>query len=198
MSGAVGTADRVDSEAERDLVERAKHDRVAFAELYQAHVVAVHAFITRSTGSRDVADEVTSATFERALQALSAFEWRGGVRPWLLRIAANELTNLHRASARATGERARHAATAALDLTTPDDPADERARAELIAAIHSVLPALRPVYRDAITLRYLGSMSAADAAVAIGCSKAALAVTLHRALGALRTALAQHQRGVSA
>jgi RNA polymerase sigma-70 factor, ECF subfamily len=186
---------RIDDDAERLLVERAKHDRLAFGELYEAHVVAVHAYLVRSTGSRDVADEVTSATFERALRALPDFEWRGaGVRPWLLRIASNELATHYRSSSRSTGERARHAAEASVDLHAPDDPADARERAARVAAIHRVLPLLRPDHRDVITLRYLGSMTPADAATAMGCSKAALAITLHRALRALRIALDHNQR----
>ena len=56
------------------------------------------------------------------------------------------------------------------------------------------LATLPPHYRDAITLRYLGELSADDAAAVLECSKAALAVTLHRALGALRRALIDTDR----
>lgn len=195
MTGAVIDRPSSDQDAERELVERAKHDRTAFAELYRANVDAVHAFVQRTTGSRDVADEVTSATFERALRSLPGFEWRGsGVRPWLFRIASNELATWHRSSGRAVGSRAQDAAAASLGMLAADDPADFRRRAELVVAIREVLPNLRPNYRDAITLRYLGTMSAEDAAAVLGCSKATLAVTLHRGLSSLRTALEQRAK----
>lgn len=194
MPRAAGVEDRAD---DRALIERAKHDRLAFAELYRAHVGAVHAYVARTTGSRDVADEVTSATFEKALRALPAFEWRGGgVRPWLLRIASNELAGWYRSHGRATGSQAQQAATESLHLATPDDPSEARSRELLVDAIREVLPSLRPNYRDAISLRYLGSMSATDAAAAIGCSKATLAITLHRGLAALRIALDQRAKGM--
>ena len=51
------------------------------------------------------------------------------------------------------------------------------------------LGTLRPRYQQALTLRYLAGMSADEAAAAMGCSKPVLAVTLHRALGALRRAV---------
>jgi RNA polymerase sigma factor (sigma-70 family) len=50
----------------------------------------------------------------------------------------------------------------------------------------SALDTLRPRYQEALTLRYLSGLSAEEAAEAMGCTKPVLAVTLHRALGALR------------
>ena len=51
---------------------------------------------------------------------------------------------------------------------------------------------IRPRYQEAIALRYLGELSADEAALALGCSTSVLAVTLHRALGALRRAMHEH------
>ena len=53
----------------------------------------------------------------------------------------------------------------------------------------AALDTLRPRYQEALTLRYLAGLSADDAAEAMGCTKPVLAVTLHRALGALRRAV---------
>src|SRR5262245_46224802 len=53
-------------EAEHELVERARTDPDAFAELYRRYVHAVHAFAYRRSRSMEVADEITSSTFERA------------------------------------------------------------------------------------------------------------------------------------
>jgi len=180
-----------DLEHERALTDRARVDRAAFAELYRAHVAAVHGFAYRISGSREVAEEATSATFERALRSIASFEWRGGgVRPWLLRIASNEVNEIYRRTARATRPRAQVALRAL--AATDDDPttgATPPGDADELAALRRALATLNPRYREAITIRYLGEMSADDAAAAMGCSKAVLAVTLHRALGALRRAM---------
>src|SRR5207247_5593279 len=68
---------------DRALTQRAATDIGAFGELYRRHVDAIHAFSWRRSGSRDVAEDVTAATFERALAAMHTFEWRnGGFAPW--------------------------------------------------------------------------------------------------------------------
>ena len=181
-----------DLELERALTDRARVDRDAFAELYRTQVAAVHGFALRVSGSREVAEEATSATFERALRAIATFEWRGGgVRPWLFRIAANEVNEIYRRQARASGPRGQ-VALRALAATDVDDPAatpDGSGNSRELAAMRAALSTLNPRYREAITIRYLGEMSADEAASAMGCSKAVLAVTLHRALGALRRAM---------
>ena len=66
---------------ERALVERARHDSRAFAELYRKYVNRVYAFAYKRSGSTQVAEDVTSTTFERALRGMSTFEWRTGGSP---------------------------------------------------------------------------------------------------------------------
>ena len=173
---------------ERALAERARSDRNAFAELYRSQVDAVFGFAFRMSGSADVAEEATSATFERALRSIRTFEWRGGgVRPWLFRIASNEVCEVYRRRARANGRRGQRA----LQILT-SDVADAVAGFEVdsdaaeLAALRAAMKKLTPRYQEAISLRYLGEMSADEAATAMGCSKPVFAVTLHRALGALK------------
>src|SRR5439155_21291381 len=95
---------------ERDLVERARSDADAFAELYRTHAPRVHALAWRRLGSREAAEDVTSAAFERAWRAMPKFRPRdGGFPAWLLRIAANEVTDHVRREARAGSERGQRA-----------------------------------------------------------------------------------------
>jgi len=62
-------------------------------------------------------------------------------------------------------------------------------RDEDVRLMLAAMETLQPRYQQALTLRYLGGMSADDAAEAMGCTNSVLAVTLHRALGALRRAM---------
>jgi RNA polymerase sigma-70 factor (ECF subfamily) len=164
---------------DRALTERAATDIGAFGELYRRHVEAIHAFAWRRSGSRDVAEDVTAATFERALASMGTFQWRnGGFAAWLHRIAANELVAHYRAEARADRAHNRAALTSVPDEPTIDPLSDW-------PRVRSALHRLRPRYQEAITLRYLSGLSADDAAAALECSKPVLAVTLHRALRAL-------------
>ena len=50
----------------------------------------------REPGSRTIAEDVTSATFEKALRGLERYRWREpGIGPWLFRIASNELVDVY-------------------------------------------------------------------------------------------------------
>lgn len=171
---------------DRALAERAAHDIDAFTELYRRHVDAIHSFAWRRSGSRDIAEDVTSATFERAWASMAGFRWRdGGFVAWLHRIAANELVAVHRREARDATPWARAAVRALTPV--PDEPDND-----LLAdwpRVRVALAELRPRYQEAITLRYLSGLSAEAAAAALGCSKPVLAVTLHRALKALAKAV---------
>ena len=194
----VGGDDDGDGGDERDLVVRASRDGdvEAFAELYRRYLPRVHAFAFRRTGSREVAEDISSATFERALRGLDGFRWRaGGFAPWLFRIAANELVDHHRRAGRAGSDRGRRAAM----VLGPDPapPVDELATGSdgnLVAA----MSALSDRYQQALSLRFLSGLDQEAAARAMGISKPTMAVVVHRATKALRRAMDRLEQEVSA
>ena len=172
---------------DESLVRRAPHDPDAFAQLFRRHWDGIYGFAYRRSGSREVAEEVTAMTFERAWRALPGFTWKGGgVQPWLFRIAAGELAGWYRRERKHDTPRAQQALREHADTRTADDT-----HAEVDEAVRAALGALRPRYQQAVTLRYLTGLSAEEAAVAMGCSRPTFAVTLHRALRALRLALTE-------
>lgn len=179
-------ADPVD---EQQLVDRARTDADAFAELYRAHAHRVHAMAWRRLGSREAAEDVTSATFERAWLALPSFRWRdGGFPAWLLRIAANQVTDHLRREQRARSPRGQRA----LSLLAPvpvDGPDDELGGDD--PELRAALARLNPRYAEALTLRHLAELDQAEAAAALDCTPATFAVVLHRAHAALRKELAR-------
>lgn len=179
-------------EAERDertLVERARTDAEAFAELYRRYLPRVHAFAYRRTGSVEVAEDVTAASFERAWRSLGSFSWRaGGFGPWLFRIVSNELVDHYRRTARAGSDRARGAA-AALHPGGPGDPGEALDERESTAEVLAAMSTLSPRYQRALSLRYLSGLTLDEAAAAMGTSRATMAVIVHRATRALRRAL---------
>ena len=86
---------------DRLLVEAAKKDPSRFAELYELNFSRVYAYIARRVGDRDVAQDLTSDVFHKALASIQNFEWRGvPFAGWLLRIAANMIVDRLKCSAR--------------------------------------------------------------------------------------------------
>jgi RNA polymerase sigma-70 factor (ECF subfamily) len=191
VTRAVPNVDRLPDEEE--LVRRAATDPDAFAKLYRHYVYRIHAFAQRRAGSREIADDVTSATFEKALRKLPEFRPRGGgFGAWLFRIAANELTDHHRREARPRSDRGQRAMSMMQPADDDVDPLildDDRSRVRL------AIERLSPRHQQAINLRYLADLSNEEAAAAMGLSRPHMAVTLHRAVAALRRVLSEE--GVS-
>ncbi len=86
---------------DRLLVEAAKRDPGRFGELYELNFARVYAYIARRVGDRDVAQDLTSDVFHKALAGIQGFEWRGvPFAGWLLRIAANMIVDRSKRSGR--------------------------------------------------------------------------------------------------
>jgi RNA polymerase sigma-70 factor (ECF subfamily) len=178
---------------ERALVERARVDADGFAELYRSYAERVHAFAYRRCGDRELAEDLTAATFERALRSLDRFEWGpGGFAPWLFRIAANEITDHHRRRGRRRGDRAQRAADRLHDRAWVDD-LDRVEGADRLDALRNGLDAINPRYQRALVLRHLSGLDHESAARAMGLTPPRMAVLVHRATKALRRAVERQE-----
>ena len=183
------TEDEFVTSDDGELVARAQSDPSAFGVLYRRYVNRIYSFAHRRTWTREAAEDVTAATFERAYRHLDRFDAEGaGFGPWLYRIAANELVDHYRREGRSRSTRGQRALRVLADEHTHDDLEGVERDGE-IRDMLAALDKLRPRYQQALTLRYLSGLSADEAADAMGCSKPVLAVTLHRALSALRRAV---------
>jgi RNA polymerase sigma-70 factor, ECF subfamily len=86
---------------ERLLVQAAQKDPSRFGDLYELNFERVYGFIVRRVGERQVAEDLTSDVFHKALAALPGFDWRGiPFAAWLIRIASNVVTDQWKRSAR--------------------------------------------------------------------------------------------------
>ena len=180
-----------DHNDEKRLVERAQSgDMAAFEALYRYYVTKIHAFAYRRTHSREIAEDVTAATFERAYRQLERFEWRGGgFGAWLFRIASNELSDHYRRQQRSRSDRGQVAMSALHNASFVDDLDRIEVGDDGTRLLIDALSSLNPRYQEAISLRYLSGLSHEDAADAMGSSKPVMAVTLTRALKALKKAM---------
>src|SRR5687768_10462831 len=154
-----------------ELVLRAQSDPTAFGALYRRYVGRIYSFAHRRTWTREAAEDVTAATFERAYRHLDRFDPKGaGFGPWLYRIAANELVDHYRREGRSRTHRGQRGLRVLADEPVVDD-LDCVEREEEVRSMLLALETLRPRYQEALTLRYLTGLSAEEAAEAMGCSK---------------------------
>lgn len=170
---------------EAALVERARIDTQAFADLYRFYLPRIHAFAFRRSGSKEVAEDVSAATFENALKNLHRFEPRGGgFGAWLFRIAANQLNDHHRKVGRTRGERGQRAM--ANMIGRAEEPDEAALVSESQTIVREALTKLAPRYQKALSLRYLSGLSNEEAADAFGVSRSTMAVIVHRSLKSLK------------
>jgi len=86
---------------ERLSVQAAQKDPARFADLYEQNFERVYAFVVGRVHNRELAEDLTSETFHKALAGLAKFDWRGiPFSAWLIRIASNLVADQWRKSSR--------------------------------------------------------------------------------------------------
>jgi RNA polymerase sigma-70 factor, ECF subfamily len=166
---------------ERQLIEAAQRDPSMFGELYERHVNRVYAFVVRRVRDRDAAEDVTSEVFHKALARLPHYEWRGApFGAWLIRIAANALTD----RAKRSGHEV--AADAAAPAT---EPAFERDLDEVdrLATVFRLVDELPGDQRAVIVERFVEERSIREVAARLNKSEGAVKQLQLRALHTLRS-----------
>jgi RNA polymerase sigma-70 factor (ECF subfamily) len=180
------------AERERALVARARENAAAFGELYDFYMPRVYGFVYRRVRDRTVAEDITSVTFQRALENVRRADFRnesfGG---WLYRVASNAVVDHVRRDRR-------YVPMANIDEQAPGDMALDALAAALDRdQLRRALRSLPENHRDVLVLRYYDDLSTLEMCAVLGCSRETLAVRLHRALRALRTALSKESADVA-
>ena len=167
---------------ERLLVERARRNRQAFAELYDRYADRVYAYAYKRTRSHENAQDITSDTFLLALENIERYEWRNvPFSAWLYRIASNQIA-LH--------YRKYRPCLPIDDLVIRDTETDLEREAERISDAQDVRRALSLLSKDqrrAVELRYTQDMRAGDIAAEMHRTEGSVRLLLHRASNSLRS-----------
>lgn len=163
---------------DRLLVEAAKKDPSRFAELYELNFARVYAYIARRVGDRDVAQDLTSDVFHKALTSIQSFEWRGvPFAGWLLRIAANMIVDRSKRSGR--------------EVSGQDDLPEPATQPNLVeidrqGRLFRLVEQLPADQRRVIGMRFAEEKSIREIATALGRSEGAVKQLQFRALQNLR------------
>jgi RNA polymerase sigma-70 factor, ECF subfamily len=155
-----------------------------FSELYRTQYDAVLKYAWRRTDP-ETARDVVAERFLTAWRRLDALPPDAAkTRPWLYGVARRVLANAERSRRRA--ERV----TAKLGRQRRDDHAPDTAAAVAERArLERALASLAASDQEALRLVGWEELDLAEAALAMGCSRSAMAVRLHRARRRLEQAL---------
>jgi RNA polymerase sigma-70 factor (ECF subfamily) len=170
------------------LIERAQRgESEAFGLIYDRYVDTVFRFVYFRVGNRQLAEDLTSDTFLRALKRIGSFTWQGrDLGAWLVTIARNLVAD-HFKSGRyrlevTTGD--------VLDADREDrgpEGSPESAVVEHITnmALLGAVKQLNPEQQECIVLRFLQGFSVAETAQTMGKNEGAIKALQYRAVRAL-------------
>ena len=166
--------------ADAPAARRPRPVRPDFADAARENLDAVFRYLAHLTGSRDLAEDLTSATFERALRDWHRFDpARARVSVWLVEIARRIALDHFRSESRRRSREERYAARTP-EAVEPAEPGG------LSAGMRAALARLTRAERELIALRVVLDLDAAEAARVVGGSRASVGAGLHRALTKLR------------
>lgn len=190
MIGAARSAEPYrQTEDDAALVARAKDDPHAFGLLYDRYAERVYRYCYRRLGSREAAEDATSAVFVNALAALPRYREGGSFAAWLFAIAHHAVIDAYRqhgadASLEEAGDR--------IDL----DPSPEEAALahETRTTIWGLVTKLPADQRRVVELRLAG-LTGAEIATSMGRSRLSVKMLQFRAMSTLRRRLDAIERG---
>ena len=184
----------MDLEQEKELVERAQNDTEAFGELYDQYYPQIFGYVLRRTASIEIAQDVTSEVFFKALKNLRQFRYRGfPFSSWLYRIATNEIANYFRKNKYGQfclEEVPNSASISNVSAETELLEAEaELKRHEDFLALHENISKLSAKYQEVITLRYFENKQLKEISEILRKREGTVKSLLHRALEKLRKLL---------
>ena len=162
-------------------------DKSAFAQLYDRYVDVVFRYVLFRVGDRELAEDVTSETFLRALRRIGSVSYQGrDVGAWFVTIARNLVLD-HVKSSRFRLE----VATAEVDDSRPAESGPEQQVLSKVtrSALLECVRQLGDDQRECIVLRFLQGLSVAETAKVMARNEGAVKALQHRAVRRLATLL---------
>ena len=147
---------------------------LTFADAAERHLDDVFGYLLYLTRDRELADDLSGSTFEKALRLWPRFDAaRGSARTWLLGIARTTALDWFRAESR---RRRREEAAA------PPEAQEAPFLEGLSPELHAAIAALTAGEREVLALRIVIELDGEQTARVLGISPTAVSTRLSRAL----------------
>ena len=161
---------------EEEIIRCARSDSRYFEPLFEKYYPPIKRYILRRVIDYDVADDIASETFLKALLKLSLFRWQGiSFSAWLYRVATNEVNQYFRRKSYAPerfsdtmefNERVR------LPAVLPDEEREswekELKHHEEYIVVQRIISKLPVKYQEVIALRYFEQKGIKEIAEILG------------------------------
>lgn len=152
----------------------------AFEQLFERYANRLHGYFCRTTGSTELAHDLTQQTFMAVHRARKDFRPQAAFRPWLYAIAAN----LRRDYFRARGRRPE-----TLQGDIPHGAVQPEASTAEERLVRRCVGKLPEPQRDVVVMHWFSDLSMAEIATSLGLTRSAVKVRAHRAYKGLKSCL---------
>jgi RNA polymerase sigma-70 factor (ECF subfamily) len=165
-----------------------------FMALYPSYYPKIFSFFYRELSHRENSEDLTAATFTKALQALQ----KGGVEimnfnAWIYRIATNELLSHLNTKKRRQNHEIGVSATEMSDFL-PDGKYDPESYSDFID-LRDTIQSLKTQERILIQMRYFDKMEYSEMAQVLGMKEVTIRSKLHRTLKKMNRLMGGHENG---
>ncbi len=169
-------------ENEADILERAQAgDSEAFGLLYDHYLDAIYRFIYYKVFSREVAEDLVSDTFFKALKQLQSYNSsRGRFNSWLYQIARNTVIDCYRT------KKENVPIDDIFDLGHDERTPDQLDTLASLAKVDGYLKSLPARQREIITLRIWEGKSFDEIATILGGTEGSVKMAFSRSIRQLR------------
>ncbi len=162
-----------------------------FAVLYDRYADKIYKFIYYKTSHRETAEDLTSQTFFKALEAIGSFNSsRGKFSSWLYRIARNLVIDYYRTKKNIED------ISDIWGLSDDGDLAVDLDVRQNVQRVREYLGNIKPEHREVVIMRLWDELSYQEIASITGKSVASCKMSFVRAMARLREELAYVMAGI--
>lgn len=175
---------------ERELIKKSQENIQAFEEIYNHYLPKIYSYLLNQTRQRELAEDLTSEVFARALASLGNYDERGiSFAAWLFRVARNVLIDFIRRKKEIPVDPISIRESAPPSQIS--SPLEDIERAEKNALARFALLHIPEKYRTILSLKFFEELSNEEIAEVMSCSTNAVAVKIHRGLKMAKKYLAK-------
>lgn len=146
-----------------------------FESVYRLYFKDVFLYTMSLSGDEQIAEDITSETFMKALKDIDSFKGNCDIRVWLCQIAKNSYFSYLRKKRKYPTQEISVEQKDQFDLEHSIDSRDDAMKA------HRILHNLKEPYKEVFTLRVFGELSFKQIASLFGKTENWACVTYHRA-----------------
>ncbi|MGA7174002.1 MAG: sigma-70 family RNA polymerase sigma factor [Candidatus Dormiibacterota bacterium] len=171
---------------EERLIARAQAEPEAFGELYDHYFPQIYRYVASRVRSAELAEDITSEVFFKALRALGRYRPSGHpFSAWLYQIAINTITDHYRARKRGEDSLESGPELASGGVAVDDQVAERLGLDQIWQAIDG----LPDQQRTAMTLKYSEDLPLAEIGRIMGKSEGAIKLLVFRGTATVRSTL---------